>query len=296
MIHYTLCPICASNAIAYSFAATDHTVSKKTFEVWKCVNCTGLFTQDVPGQEEIGAYYQSNDYISHSDAEGGIINNLYHRVRSFTLGQKKSLLENETGIAAGSVLDVGCGTGAFLHKMRSGGWQAIGLEPDAGAREKARQLYQMQVFPSEELFALPPDSIDAITLWHVLEHVHELHRYVAQIKNLLKPYGRLFIAVPNHTSADAGKYQAGWAAFDVPRHLYHFSPYSMNILLNQHGLQIKKIKPMWFDSFYVSMLSEQNAGEGGNLFNAVLTGLKSNFQAVSNKEKASSLIYIIGKN
>jgi SAM-dependent methyltransferase len=295
MIHYQQCPVCKSTSIQHAFSAKDNTVSNETFEIWACSQCNVLFTQDVPAESEIGRYYASPDYVSHSDTQEGFVNQVYHRVRNITLAEKKSLVEKETGIATGKILDVGCGTGAFLDKMKIGGWQVTGLEPDAGAREKAASLYNILADPSGELFHLPAQSFDAITMWHVLEHVHQLHEYVEQLKALLTEKGKLFIAVPNYTSADAEKYATHWAAYDVPRHLYHFSPYSMNVLMNMHGMQIKKIKPMWFDSFYVSMLSEKYKNGKGNMVSAILAGLSSNATALFNKQKCSSLIYIIEK-
>lgn len=295
MIHYLQCPVCKNTSVHYSFSAKDNTVSKETFEVWECDYCNVLFTQDVPTEDEIGAYYAAQDYVSHSDTQEGFVNQLYHRVRNITLAEKKSLIEKETGIAAGKILDVGCGTGAFLDKMRKGGWQVTGVEPDPGARDKAVSLYNIHAKSSGELFNLRAGHFDAVTLWHVLEHVHKLHEYIDQLKDLLTEKGRLFIALPNHTSGDAEKYKEHWAAFDVPRHLYHFSPHSMNILMNMHGMQIKKMKPMWFDSFYVSMLSEQYKNGEGNMLNAVISGVTSNAKALFKKEKCSSVIYIIGK-
>jgi 2-polyprenyl-3-methyl-5-hydroxy-6-metoxy-1,4-benzoquinol methylase len=296
MIHYLQCPVCKNTSIHYSFSAKDNTVSKETFEIWKCDSCTALFTQDVPSENEIGAYYSSQDYISHSDTREGLVNQIYHQVRNFTIAEKKRLVEKETGVAAGKILDVGCGTGAFLDKMKKGGWQVTGVEPDQGAREKAASLYNIQPKSPAELFSLPAGHFDAITLWHVLEHVHNLHEYIDQLKVLLAQKGRLFIAVPNYTSDDAVNYKEHWAAFDVPRHLYHFSPHSMNVLMNMHGMQIKQMKPMWFDSFYVSMLSEQNKSGKGNILSAVVSGLTSNAKALFNQEKCSSVIYIVGRN
>jgi 2-polyprenyl-3-methyl-5-hydroxy-6-metoxy-1,4-benzoquinol methylase len=296
MIHYVQCPVCKSTSIHYSFSAKDHTVSQETFEVWTCAQCNVLFTQNAPAEEEIAFYYASADYISHSDTKEGLVNQLYHRVRNITLADKKHLVEKETGVAAGKILDVGCGTGAFLDKMKKGGWQVTGIEPDPAAREKAAALYGIRAASASELFHLPVAHFDAITLWHVLEHVHRLHEYIDQLKNLLAENGKLFVAVPNHNSGDARQYGENWAAYDVPRHLYHFSPHSMNVLMNLHGMQIRKMKPMWFDSFYVSMLSEKNKHDGGSMFNAFLSGIASNAGTLLNKEKSSSVIYIISKH
>jgi 2-polyprenyl-3-methyl-5-hydroxy-6-metoxy-1,4-benzoquinol methylase len=295
MIHYTGCPICNSNKIQQQLSAKDYTVSQNIFSIWHCNACTARFTQDVPDQEAIGAYYASENYISHSDTKKGIINNLYHLVRKRTLGAKRRLVINETGIAKGAILDIGCGTGAFLNTMQEADWNITGLEPDTVARAKAAALYDIQPQEPGKLFELAPASFNAITIWHVLEHVHELHAYIKQIEKLLAPGGKAFIAVPNYTSKDADIYAAYWAAYDVPRHLYHFSPQSMETLLAQHGLKLAVVKPMWFDSFYVSMLSEQYKNGKGNIVKAVFNGFMSNLKAWGNTRKCSSVIYIISK-
>jgi 2-polyprenyl-3-methyl-5-hydroxy-6-metoxy-1,4-benzoquinol methylase len=295
MIHYTGCPICYSNNIQVQFSAKDHTVSQQLFSIWHCNDCTAGFTQDVPGQDAIGAYYASENYISHSDTKKGIINSLYHLVRKRTLGAKRKLVIKETGIAKGAILDIGCGTGAFLHTMAEAGWNISGLEPDAIARAKAAGLYAIQPKEPGKLFDLTPAAFNAITMWHVLEHVHQLHEYIQQIEKLLAPGGKAFIAVPNYTAKDAAIYKGNWAAYDVPRHLYHFSPGSMEKLLTQHGLKITTVKPMWFDSFYVSMLSEQYKNGKGNIIKAVFNGFISNLQAWGNTRKCSSVIYVISK-
>lgn len=224
MIEYELCPNCGNKNIFLVLSAKDYTVSGEQFEIWECRNCTQRFTQNIPGSQEIGKYYQSENYISHSDTSKGLINNLYHKVRKRTLLQKRKLIENTTGKKAGSILDVGCGTGAFLHGMKNAKWNITGLEPDETARAKALELYGLHLEKTDEFYRLPAQTFDAITMWHVLEHVHELHSYIEQLKKLLKPGGKLVIAVPNYTSYDAGVYKEFWAAYDVPRHLYHFSP------------------------------------------------------------------------
>ena len=295
MIHYTGCPICNSSNIQEQLSAKDYTVSQNIFSIWHCNACTARFTQDVPDQDAIGAYYASENYISHSDTKKGIINNLYHMVRKRTLGAKRRMVINETGITKGAILDIGCGTGAFLNTMQEAGWNITGLEPDTIARTKAAELYNIQPQEPAKLFDLTPATFNAITMWHVLEHVHELHAYIKQIEKLLAPGGKAFIAVPNYTSKDAEIYSAHWAAYDVPRHLYHFSPQSIETLLAQHGLKLTAVKPMWFDSFYVSMLSEQYKNGKGNIVKAFLNGFISNLQAWGNIRKCSSVIYVISK-
>ncbi len=295
MIHYTQCPVCNSDKITPQLTAEDFTVSHQQFSIWHCNDCTHRFTQNVPGQDAIGPYYQSDSYISHSDTKKGLVNTLYHMVRKRTLNSKRKMVEAETGMAKGAILDIGCGTGAFLHTMKTAGWNITGLEPDDTARKKAAELYALQPESPEKLFQLQPASYNAITMWHVLEHVHQLHDYIKQLAALIAPDGKIIIAVPNYTSKDAALYQEFWAAYDVPRHLYHFSPASMRKLLSGYGLTVKKVKPMWFDSFYVSMLSEQYKKGKGNLVKAFFNGFISNCKALADSERCSSVIYIIEK-
>lgn len=273
----------------------DHTVSKEVFSIWHCSNCTARFTQDVPVAAEIGKYYQAEAYVSHTDTKKGLVNRLYHLVRNYTLQTKRKLVQKAANLPKGSLLDVGAGTGAFATAMQQANWAVTGLEPDDTARKNALTQHSLTLQDPANLFTLPAGSFDAITMWHVLEHVHELHRYLDTFNTLLKPQGALIIAVPNYTSYDATIYKENWAAYDVPRHLYHFSPQSMLTLARQHGFTIADYKPMWFDSFYVSMLSEQYKTGHNGLVKAVWNGLVSNMKAMGDVKRCSSVIYVMRK-
>lgn len=294
-IHYTACPICSSTAIAFLFSTTDFTVSGSRFDVWQCQNCTGAFTQDVPDASAIGPYYKAESYISHTDTRKGLVNRLYHWVRNFTLQQKGKLIRRSSGKATGTLLDIGAGTGAFAAHMKGLGWDVTALEPDPETRLKARMLHQLELKDTSSLFSLPAEQYDVITLWHVLEHVHDLQGYLARITALLRPGGLLVIAVPNYTSRDAEQYGAYWAAWDLPRHLYHFSPASMQQLVSAQGLQATGIRPMWFDSFYVSLLSEQYKTGKQQLLAGGWAGLRSNLRALRDTSACSSVIYLFRK-
>lgn len=294
-IHYTHCPVCQATAIHRELLAKDYTVSGEEFEIWHCDQCTARFTQDVPVQSAIGRYYQSAEYISHTNTNKGLVNRLYHWVRHRALQQKRQLIMSATQRQQGHLLDVGAGVGAFAAYMKEKGWEVTALEPDADTRQRAALQYGLELKPAEQLFEPAAGCYDAITLWHVLEHVHQLQAYIEQLKKLLTPGGRLFIAVPNYTSGDAAHYQSYWAAYDVPRHLYHFSPTAMRTLLQQHGLQVEAIQPMWFDSFYVSLLSEKYKTGRTRLLRGGLNGWRSNYKAWRHKERCSSLIYIVRK-
>ncbi|HRE50513.1 MAG TPA: class I SAM-dependent methyltransferase [Flavitalea sp.] len=295
VISYTHCPVCGSSAIHYALKAVDHTVSGEFFDILQCAGCSVRFTQDIPDVSGIGRYYRSEAYISHTNTRKGIVNNLYHFARKFTRTSKKRLIGQTTGLSKGDLLDIGAGTGAFVHYMRGAGWNAAGLEQDTEAIKNAAALFDIELKPSASLFELPPEHFDVITLWHVLEHVHPLHEYMEQLKRLCRPDGRIFIAVPNYTSYDANKYDGSWAAYDVPRHLYHFSPASMEVLTKMHGLTIKGIRPMWLDSFYVSLLSEKYKHGKGNILRGLWNGLVSDNHTLYNTRRASSLIYIVSR-
>jgi 2-polyprenyl-3-methyl-5-hydroxy-6-metoxy-1,4-benzoquinol methylase len=277
-------------------SSKDYTVSQQTFEIWECDRCTVRFTQDIPPQHEIGRYYQSENYISHSNTNKGLVNRLYHRVRQHSLNSKRKLIKSYANAESmPRLLDVGCGIGAFMDHMRQHGWLVEGVEPSEAARDKASKQFGLFVYPPDQFFEPNFGTFDVITMWHVLEHVHLLNEYLHRLKELLRNQGTLFIAVPNYTCYDAAVYKDYWAAYDVPRHLYHFSPASMRLLLDKHGLQLKAVKPMWFDSFYVSMLSEKYKNGKESVVKGGVIGSLSNLNAFFSKERCSSLIYVIGK-
>lgn len=294
-IYYSNCPVCKSNNIAKILLAEDFTVSHRKFEVWHCNNCSCRFTQHVPVAAEIGAYYQSAAYVSHSDTKQGFVNRMYHIVRNKTLQTKRKLVEKISGKRNGALLDIGAGTGAFAATMKNAGWLVTALEPDSTAKENAFKNYGLELGELDAIFSFPENSFDVITMWHVLEHVHQLHEYIQTFHRILKYDGKLVIAVPNYTSKDAEHYREFWAAYDVPRHLYHFSPQSMQVLMEQHGFTLSACKPMWFDSFYVAMLSEQYKTGTNNLIAALWNGFQSNMKAIGNAKNCSSVIYIIEK-
>jgi 2-polyprenyl-3-methyl-5-hydroxy-6-metoxy-1,4-benzoquinol methylase len=294
-VHYTHCPVCDSTHIHPLLTVKDHSVSGENFVVWQCADCTLRFTQDVPDADSIGPYYKSPDYISHTNTSKGLINSLYQKVRTVTLKQKAKMIAHYTGLENGKLLDVGAGAGAFLAQMKKEGWEVLGIEPDEDARQVARTSFKLLLQEPQNLASLPPGSFDAITLWHVLEHVHQLQEHIALLHKLLKPGGKLFVAVPNYQSLDADIYRLDWAAYDVPRHLYHFSPKAMRTLMQRHGFKIVSKKPMWFDSFYISLLSSKYRNGRTSWVGAFISGLRSNLKTVTDSDRCSSITYIFSK-
>jgi 2-polyprenyl-3-methyl-5-hydroxy-6-metoxy-1,4-benzoquinol methylase len=262
-------------------------VSQETFEIVSCDNCAFKFTQPIPELKDLGNYYESVDYISHSDENKNIISRIYYLVRNYTLQKKLKLVSSY--VSKGKILDYGCGTGKFLDVCRQKGWETTGVEPDSGARELASK-HGTLVYGDKS--AINQDQkFDVISLWHVLEHVSDLNPTLEYFSEKLQKNGRLIIAVPNYKSHDAAYYGSFWAAYDVPRHLYHFDKTSISQLLDKHGFELEHSKPMKFDSFYVSMLSERYKNGSISYLKAFWRGLVSNLNAGVTGDY-SSLIYV----
>jgi 2-polyprenyl-3-methyl-5-hydroxy-6-metoxy-1,4-benzoquinol methylase len=294
-VHHSVCPVCGSREINPLLTVKDHSVSGRDFVIWQCSRCTLRFTQDAPDSETIGLFYKSPDYISHTNSTRGRINRIYQKVRKYTLSQKASLIISHT-VQKGNILDVGAGTGAFLQVMKEKNWNVTGLEPDDDARIRAKKIFGIELQDLHVLNQLPEESFDAITLWHVLEHVHNLNGTLEKLKSLLKKDGKLFIAVPNYTSVESSIYKLFWAAYDVPRHLYHFTPRAMKELLERFDFRLIEKRPMWFDAFYISLLSNKYKKGRTSWVRAGFNGLRSNITAMFNRDRCSSIIYIAGKN
>ena len=285
----TNCPICGSDAQGEKRTIKDHMITQEEFNVVKCESCGFVYTNPRPNEDVIGSYYKSEEYVSHSSTKKGLVNRLYNLVRSYTLKKKTKLLGEIT--TGKELLDIGSGTGHFVDACKKAGFTIEGLEPDEDARRFCKTEFGIELKPLEVLNKIPVGSKDLITMWHVLEHVYHLQRDFEKISHILKDNGRLVIGVPNHESYDAEVYGNGWAAYDVPRHLYHFRKDDISKLANQHGMKLEKVVPMKFDSYYVSMLSEKYK-KGSNL-KAVLNGFKSNRRAKI--QGYSSQIYILSK-
>lgn len=287
------CPVCKNSNTNHYLTCKDYTVSHENFEIVCCENCGFKFTNPRPSQNEIGKYYKSESYISHSNTSKGLISKLYHSVRKYTLKGKLNLIN---GLLAkrGSLLDVGCGTGMFLKTCQEDGWKISGIEVDESAGKYASELTGIEI-KTEILGSFSGEQFDIISMWHVLEHVHLLEETVQWLYERLSDKGYLIIAVPNHESKDAQIYQENWAAYDVPRHLYHFSQASISQLFKQKGFYLHKTLPMYFDSFYVSMLSTKYKSGKINYTEAFFKGLKSNNWAKDHNNNYSSLIYIFKK-
>jgi 2-polyprenyl-3-methyl-5-hydroxy-6-metoxy-1,4-benzoquinol methylase len=307
----TSCPICQSQELKPFLECKDYTVSKDKFSIVECSSCGFHFTNPRPTEAECGKYYQSEDYISHSDTKKGLINSLYHYARKFTLKKKLNLITSVTnqpqtpkwalnsatqspfrGLGR-NLLDLGCGTGAFLNICKENGWTVQGIEPSEEAREVAKKTYGLDLIDVNNWGKFPDNSLDVITAWHVLEHVYKLEDEVRQVKRTLASDGTFVVALPNCGSADAKFYGPHWAAYDLPRHIWHFTPADVKRFFENQGFRLESVLPMPWDAYYICMLSEKYKAGNVNFGRAMVHGWVSNNNAKKNGNTWSSQIYIL---
>lgn len=279
------------NTRTIHLALKDYSVSKEEFELKINEEFGFLETIPQPSKDDLPRYYESEDYISHTDTKRNLFEKVYHLVRSIALKRKLKLI-NTLSKDSKTLLDVGCGTGDFLLTAKQNGWNVKGIEPNPQAREIANSKTNNAVSNIESLLDLEKQSFDVITLWHVLEHLPNLEEHIQLFQSLLKPNGRLVIAVPNFKSYDATYYKSFWAAYDVPRHLWHFSRTSISKLFSKYDMEVEETLPMKFDAFYVSLLSQKHKTGKMNPILSFWVGWRSNMKALSSKEY-SSLIYVL---
>jgi 2-polyprenyl-3-methyl-5-hydroxy-6-metoxy-1,4-benzoquinol methylase len=293
MISLDQCPVCQKTQFSSFIECKDHTVSHETFELVACDACGFVFTNPQPAPHELANYYESDAYISHSNKTQNPIDWLYKISRAFTLRWKYELIRKYSIKKPYTVLDFGCGTGSFLRECIRHKMKIAGVEPSDTARQHARTITGDAVHDD---LAKISGQFDVITLWHVLEHISQLTQTLDSLIHLLDKDGTMFIAVPNLKSLDAAAYGEYWAAYDVPRHLWHFSRTSMEHLLRNRGLKLIRTVPMKLDAYYVSLLSEKykDSGLSVNYASAFTHAWKSNHAARTTTEY-SSLIYIARK-
>ena len=293
MIEIKNCPVCNKSNFSKHLESKDFSVSKESFVVVSCDTCDFHFTNPRPSDLNLGKYYISDHYISHNNTRRTLFEKIYQLVRRLAINGKFRLIS--TFFGSGRILDVGCGTGDFLNKCKSKNWETKGVEPSEIARNQAINNHKLDVEESTDLSKIEGE-FDIITMWHVLEHVPSLNETLVQFNQLLSKKGKIIIAVPNLESYDAKYYKEYWAAYDLPIHLYHFSKKSICTLFEKHGFSLRKTKGMKFDSFYVSMLSEEHISGKKNFIKSVFVGVISNLYGFFGKRGFSSSIYVFERS
>ncbi len=295
MIHYRNCPLCDSENPGLYIQTNDFFLTAEPFSLFRCSFCGFVFTQDHPDEENIGRYYSSEDYLSHNDSAKGFSSALYRFSRDIMLGKKRRIVEKATGLKIGNILDAGSGTGHFLSEMKKAGWNVKGIEINEKARQYSKSVHGVDVIDPGLIPNLPSDNFDCITMWHVLEHFQDPYKYVSEISRLLKPEGICITALPNRGSYDAAYYKKFWAAYDVPRHLWHFSPVTFKLFAEKTGFRIKTTRRLPLDVFYISMLSEKYRGTKLYFITGLIKGIWFFVLSSFNRNRTSSLIYILQK-
>ena len=293
MILLDKCPICLNKNLVNKLHCIDHTTSKEKFTIVSCETCNFTFTNPRPKNESLGDYYKSDMYISHTNSGKGLFNWMYQIVRKYAIGTKLTLLKSVTDV--GCHLDIGCGTGEFLNACRQAGFKVKGVEPSKLAREQSVNNYNLPVSGDTDLGQFENTQFDSISMWHVLEHVPNLIKTITEFKRILNKNGKIIIAVPNHKSWDSSYYSEFWAAWDVPIHLWHFSKETIELLFNKNGFKLIKTKSMLFDSFYVSLLSEEFKTGKKKFITGFFIGIISNIIGLFTKRGCSSTIYVFEK-
>ena len=295
MLNHNKCPLCGSDEIYVLYECNDSLVTGMKFPVCQCRHCSFVFTNNYPEENESDQYYKSDEYISHSDTTKGLINKTYHFVRKRMLLSKFRILKKESGLKTASVIDIGSGTGYFPMFLKKRGWECHGIELSKEAREYAQNNNGLLLSPPGDIEDFEPGSIDIITMWHTLEHFYHPGEYLGSAYRILKERGLLVVAVPNHWSFDAKKYRNFWAAWDVPRHLWHYNPDTIQILADKHHFKLQSMKRLPFDAFYVSVLSEKYKNSALPLVKGFITGIISWFNSLIRIRNTSSLVYIFRK-
>ena len=286
---YDKCPVCGSSKLKPFIKVNGYRVSEKQFVIEECENCSFKLTNPLPSEDEIGKYYESDNYISHTSSSKSLFDAAYQMVRRRAIKSKLNLVSKY--VKKGVLVDYGCGTGSFLSFVKDQGWSVSGFEPSDIAISNGETNLKDEVKHPRELDNVKEHSIDVFTMWHVFEHIYNPKDLLNKIKRILNKNGVLILAVPNPDSLDAKIYKENWAAWDVPIHHSHFNKKSMKILLENNGFKLVEVKEMPFDSFYISALSEELAKGSKNYIRAFKNGLKSNIKGYREKN-TSSLIYI----
>jgi 2-polyprenyl-3-methyl-5-hydroxy-6-metoxy-1,4-benzoquinol methylase len=295
VITHDKCPLCKSSAIKKRFACVDEFATGEQFDIFECTACGFAFTQNVPDEKEIDRYYESPTYISHSNTSKGFVNRVYHIVRRIMLQKKARKVEMLTGLKNGRLLDYGAGTGHFARLMETRGWSVTAIEKNGKARELALKEFGFEMRPVEALSTIKDKELDVVTMWHVMEHIQEPDRMWDELRRILGDKGIAIIAVPNSASYDALKYKEHWAAYDVPRHLWHFTPSTIAQWGEKHGFVLDGQYTMPFDGFYISMLSEQYKGSRLHTIRGFWNGFKGWLLQCRRSSASSSIIYVFRK-
>ena len=292
---FTPCPLCgASGQMPYA-DCIDFTVSKESFILLRCPQCGVVFTSNPPKESETIRYDTLDLKLKLGDSPRGLTDKLYYYVRHRMLRKKASIVESQSYRTGGTLLNYGAKTGYFSHYMERRGWKVTSIEKYHEERQFSLETFHHRMYDVSEMDRLTPETFDVITLWHVFEHCYNPNGLLNRFYRLLRPGGILLIACPNICSTDAMHYGANWAAYNVPRHLWHFNPTSLSNLLNKHGFTLMHRQKLSYDCFYISVLSEKNKNSKMPFLRGMWFGMRCWFISLARLDKSSSLVYVFRK-
>ncbi len=300
------CPLCGSTSFEVHLLVQDRLSShhaekdkgpqELAYRIVACSSCGFLHLNPRPKPDRLESFYVSETYDPHRRRGGGVMGCLFRSARRLMLGWKAAAAGGKR--EPGYLLDIGCGTGEFAAEMRRRGWQSFGIEANRDAAEAAREK-GVEVTVGDPADCLEEvNRYDLITLWHSLEHLPYLKRSAQRIAAALKPSGRLAVALPNPDSFDARYYRRRWAAWDAPRHLYHFKPQDTEVLFSAFHLHRVTKRAMPLDPFYHALLSELTWNRSPFVKVKAIRGLfvgVVSFITGLNADRASSVLYIFEK-
>lgn len=284
------CTICGNLGFEIKFELKDYFFTNEDFVIIQCKSCGFMITDGITDYKDLGKYYNTSKYLSHEKKEKSIVSLVYNLVKRYSISRKFLLISKESN--GKKILEIGCGTGDLLAAFKDKKWDTIGVEPSDSASSYAKEKHGLKIY--DKASEVKETDFDVVMLWHVLEHIENLQDIISLIKTKVKKSGRIIIALPNPDSYDAKYYKKYWAGWDVPRHLFHFKQTNIKQLLQANGIEIYKSAPLIFDSYFISMLSEEHKGTTSSLvklFKTLYIGLKSNLSAMNTNE-FSSMIYI----
>lgn len=270
-----------------TFRVKDHFLSNEFFSLTYVQNTAMFVTSPKPDEDKMASYYESSRYLSHQKTGNDFFSKAYFFSRQFTTSLKIRMISSLFS-KPGKVLDVGSGTGELLTALKNKGWNVKGIEPNKAAKQTA---FDKGISHEHSLGEVEKNSLDLVVFWHSLEHVYALNNTLNEVKKILKPTGILMVACPNHESWDAKYYGNFWAAWDVPRHLSHFSSKSLNIILKPQGFKLVRKSPLFLDAIYVSILSEKIKKGKLVFLKGLIVGVVSNLAGFFTKNYSSHVYF-----
>jgi len=293
-IEFSSCIVCGATSFTDELVVTDWLVSNEDFLVKECNACSFRFTSNPPAAEHAGPYYETEEYVEHSDNAEGLINVVYHKARTWMLKYKLRLIRKHSD--GKRLLDLGSGSGYFLNSMKNNGYDVNGVEISDKAVALCQNKFRIKAYsPTEFLANEIPGEFDVATMWHVFEHVYSYNEYFDMLHKKLTKNGTLIIAMPNYYCLEEKTYKKYWNGYDTPRHIWHFTPSTFPRFAKDRGFEMVKMTSLPLDMFYNSMISASYKKSFTFLPITVFVGLCSLMLSIFSFKRTSSVVYVMKK-